>query len=151
MSYSQTEMAFPNRLKKEKCECCGHVSIEYHRSYNSNMALALIILFNENTQKYVHLENLILSKGYKRCGDFSYLVHYRHIEKMEGKRQDGSVKNGMYRITSGGILFVEGISKVYKTFIMKDGKLRGFEGEMITIQEALANKFDFNTLMGKNQ
>lgn len=149
----QSTITFPDKTNIVKCKCphcgleCGHASIEYHRSYNSNMALAIILLMKENTFDYVHLENLILSKGHKRCGDFSYLVHYGQIQKKEGKREDGSNKNGMYRITSAGIMFAEGKTYVHKKFIMRDGIFYGFTGGMINIQDALKTKFNYSELI----
>lgn len=150
MPYNQTEL-FNEKPKMVKCNCCGHVSIEYHRSYNSNMALALLLLYNQTLFKqpgsYVHMEDLILKNGYKRCGDFSYLVKYGHIQKMEGKRNDGSNRNGMYRITSAGIMFAEAKTMVKQKFIMKDGKFYGYEGKMINIYDALKDKFNYANLM----
>lgn len=113
------------------------------------MALALILLLKQNTSEFVHMENLILSKGHKRCGDFSYLTWYNHIEKMNGDRPDGSAKNGHYRIKPAGIAFAEGRATVSKKFIMVGGDFKGFEGKQIDIYEALGTKFSYNELMGE--
>lgn len=111
------------------------------------MCVALICLYNSGIQDYVHLENLLLERGYKRCGDFSYLSHFRFIERLKEKRLDGSSRNGMYRITSSGIMFAEGKITAKSKFIMRQNKLQGFEGEDIYIQQALGKKFNYDELI----
>lgn len=135
------------RIKKTKCPHCNHVSIEYRRSMNSNMAIALICLLKSNEFDYVHMEELLRLNGYKRCGDFSYLVHYRFLEKLKEKRDDGSSKNGKYKITSAGIMFAEGKTTCKSTFIMEEGVFKGFDGKDITIKDALGEKFNYDQLM----
>lgn len=133
--------------KTEKCPCCGHQSIVYRRSLNSNMALSLLVLLKSGNTGWVHMEELLRNKDYKRCGDFSYLVHYRFIEKLKEKREDGSSRNGLYKITSSGIMWAEGKTTAKEKFIMSNGKHIGFEGEFITIKEALGKRFNYSELM----
>jgi len=146
-SLPQTGFDFPDPDKGYKCSCCGQLVKRYFRKFNSNMALALIILYRNKDKGFIHLENTMKELGYKRCGDASYLRHYRLIEKKEGNRDDGSPRNGMYKITGIGIMFVEGKSKVQSTFIISNNKHEGYEGDDITIQDALGKKFDYTELM----
>lgn len=143
----QSNINFPNPDTGYRCSCCGQFCKRYYRHFNSNMAIALIVLYRNLDKGFVHLENLMKEAGYKRCGDASYLRHYRLIEKKEGKREDGSPRNGMYKITSAGIMFVEGKTKVKKKYIIYNNKHEGFEGDEITIQDALGTKFDYRQLM----
>lgn len=147
---NQSAIEFPNADKGYCCKSCGSFIKAYHRSFNSNMALCLIVLYKSGITDYVHLENLLLEKGYKRCGDFSYLVHFRLIEKLAEKRSDGSNRNGMYKITTSGIMFAEGKTKVQEKFIIKQNKFLGFEGKEIGIKEALGVKFNYNEIMDNN-
>lgn len=144
---NQTSLNFPDADKGYCCKSCGSFIKTYHRSFNSNMAVALLTLYRSGITDYVHLENLLLEKGLKRCGDFSYLVHYRLIEKLKEKREDGSNRNGMYRITSNGIMFAENKTTVQEKFIIQQNKLLGFEGKEIGIKDALGIKFNYNELM----
>lgn len=146
-SLPQTGFDFPDADKGYKCSCCGQLVKRYFRKFNSNMALALIVLYRHKEKGFIHLENTMKELGYKRCGDASYLRHYRLIEKMEGDREDGSPRNGMYKITGLGIMFAEGRSKVQNTFLIYNNKHEGFEGDEITIQDALGTKFDYRQLM----
>ena len=97
------------------------------------------------------MEKFLQQQGYDRCGDFSYLVHYGFLEKLIGNREDGSKKNGYYKITGRGIMFCEGKTTAKSKFLMFNGKLNGFEGEDITIEKALGKKFNYNELMGKHE
>lgn len=145
---NQSTLEFPDADKGYCCKSCGSFIKAYHRSFNSNMAVALLTLFRSGITDYVHLENLLLEKGLKRCGDFSYLVHYRLIEKLKEKRQDNSTRNGMYKITSAGIMFCEDKITVKSKFIIQKNKLLGFEGKEINIKTALGTKFNYDSLMG---
>ncbi len=147
MALKQLELPIPDADKGYTCPHCGQYCKRYYRHFNSNMAIALIVLYRNLDKGFVHLENLMKEAGYKRCGDASYLRHYRLIEKKEGNRDDGSPRNGMYKITSAGIMFVEGKTKVKKKYIIYNNKHEGFEGDEITIQDALGTKFDYRQLM----
>ena len=143
---NQQQLIFPDNEKGYNCPCCGMFIKRYFRSFNSNMALALIALY-KNKDKYIHVENTLAEMGFKRCGDASYLQHYKLIAPMVEKREEGSARNGHYKITASGISFVENKSTVAEKFIMFKGKCEGFEGEQIGIEKALNKKFNYSELM----
>lgn len=130
-----------------KCGCCGQFVKRYARPLNCNMALALIVLYKSGIRDFIHLEDLMSKKGYKRCGDASYLVHWRFLEKCKEKREDGSKRNGKYKITSLGLMFVENKIKARAKCYIFNNKSEGLIGEEITIMDALNDKFNYNTLM----
>lgn len=133
------------------CSCCGQYVKQYTRSFNCNMALVLIALLKHEVFEFVHIEKWLQSKGYQRCGDFSYLIHYGFLERAIGEREDGSKRNGYYKITGRGIAFADGKITASEKFKMFNGKFMGFEGKQINVQEALGRKFNYNTLMGKTE
>jgi len=130
------------------CEHCGSFVKMYRRSLNSNMALAILLLYKFNIRDWVKVEDFLIKSGHKRCGDFSYLVHYGLLEKKQGDRSDGSSRNGFYKLTGRGLLFCEGKLMVQEKFLILHGGLKGFEGKEISIKEALGKKFDYSELMG---
>lgn len=139
-------------LKSNKgyvCECCGSFVKEYTRSFNCNMALLLVRLYKHGKIGYVHIEKFLAENGYSRCGDFSYLVHYKLLQKLNEDRPDGSSRNGYYKLTGTAIMFLEGKLTVSAKFKMFNGKFMGFEGEQINIQTALGKRFSYAELMGK--
>jgi len=111
------------------------------------MALSLLALYKEKQFGWVKVEDFLLKHGYQRCGDFTYLVHFGLLEKMQGEREDGSNRNGFYKITGRGIMFCEQKLTVNSKFYMFNGKLDGFDGEQIGIQRALGKKFSYTELM----
>ena len=140
---------FPqDKRKGYKCSCCDQLVKLYSRHFNSNMGISLIYLYKNRQKGFIHLENSMVADGYKRCGDASYMLLYYLIESMPENRKDGSKRNGHYKISNRGILFVEGKMKVQERFLICNNKFEGYEGEEITIEQALGNKFDFNALMG---
>lgn len=145
MAYQQTEISYPDREKGYDCPCCGQFCKLYKRSFNSNMGLALAVLYQSNC--FVHMEDEMAKRGYKRCGDASYLVWYGFIEKLPLKRLDNSKRNGYYKITGRGILFFESKITAKEKFLMYNNKCEGFEGKDVKIKDVLGTKFSFETLM----
>lgn len=149
----ELQFEFPETTDKRdegyNCPCCGLYVKRYHRSLNCNMALALIVLYRSGIRDFVHLEDLMRKNGYQRCGDASYLIHYRFLERCKEKRDDGSSRNGKYKITSLGLMFVEGKITAREKVIIFNNKCEGFSGGEITIHDALGKKFSYSELMEK--
>lgn len=129
------------------CDCCGSYVKRYTRSFNCNMALTLVLLRKFNIHGFIKIEDFLIANGRRRCGDFSYLVHYGLLEKMQGERKDGSKKNGYYKITGRGLMFADGNLKVPSKFMIFNNSFQGFKGENIGVKEALGKKFDYSELM----
>lgn len=127
------------------CKHCGAYNKRYKRKFNSNMAIALIALYKNLGGDYVHLESFLASKGLKRCGDASYLRFYNFIDKKKENRDDGSPRNGFYKITGLGCLFVEKKITARETFLILHNRLEGFEGKEIFIDQV--PKFRYDELM----
>ena len=142
----------PEITDKDKgyyCSCCKSFVKRYTRTFNSNMALALIVLYQTREKGFIHLELTMMARGYKRSGDAAYLRHYRLIEPLKEDREDGSPKNGKYRITGAGIMFCEQKTKVQSKFLIFNNQCEGFTGDEITISEALGKRFNYSELMNE--
>jgi hypothetical protein len=133
------------------CDKCKSYVKRYTRNFNSNMAVALIALYKHGAKGFVKVEDLLLRNGYSRCGDFSYLRFYKFIEPQGGKREDGCKRTGYYRLTSQGILFVEGKMTAKSKFMILHNEFQGFAGEDITIKDALGSKFSYSELMAGSE
>lgn len=130
------------------CSCCGSYVKRYTRSFNANMAIALLLLYKFNMRGFVKVEDFLIKNGQKRCGDFSYLVHYGFLEKQIGKRDDGSKRNGYYKITGRGIMFCEQKIMAHEKFMILNNRFEGFKGKEIDIRQALGKKFNYDEMMG---
>lgn len=142
----------PEIMDKDKgyyCVACKSFVKRYRRSFNANMALALLFLYHNKELGFIHLENEMIRKGYKRSGDASYLRHYRLIEPLKADREDGSTRNGFYRITGTGIMFCEEKTTVQHIFLIFHNEIEGFAGENISIRQALGKRFNYSELMNK--
>lgn len=144
----QLTFSFPDRKKGYTCTCCGSFVKTYIRRFNSNMSIALLVMYKNRSSGFIKVEDYLLSVQSKRCGDFSYLRHYGLIEKKQGLREDGSSRNGYYRITMKGAMFAENNYKVNEKFIIANNKCEGFTGKMVTIKDTLGTKFNYDELMG---
>lgn len=131
-----------------RCKCCGSFIKRYRRKLLSNMALVLIYLYKAGIRDWVHVEKWLVDNGHQRSGDFHKLVFWGLIDRLMEDREDGSSRNGYYRLNGKSIMFVEGKLKVKQTALILNGKFEGFEGKEITIQDALGEKFNYNQLMG---
>lgn len=143
----QNAINFPDKNKGYTCPCCDQFVKAYIRSFNSNMAVALLVLYKNRNKGFVHLETLLTESGHKRCGDASYLRHFKLIEALKEKRDDGSKRNGKYKITGLGIMFCENKVTVKSNFEIFNNKVEGFSGEEVNIHQALGTKFSYQELM----
>lgn len=146
-SLEQNSLDFPNADRGYICPTCGSFCKRYFRNLNSNMALTMVVLFNRKKFGFIHIENFLRQHELPRSGDFPYLIHWGLMQKMEGKRPDGSSRNGFYKLTDKGRQFVKGEITVKKTLIIYKNKAEGFEGPETDIKEALGTRFDYNQLM----
>lgn len=139
-----------NYEKGTKCPCCGQFVKLYKRKITSAMALGLIYLAkNTEADEYVHIENFFKKQPVPSSirGDISKLVFWGLLEKQEGLRADGSSRNGYYKITQLGRNFVHGLVTVSKNIFIYNNKVIKRSDELINIETALGNKFNYRELM----
>lgn len=138
------------KLKGYTCECCGLYVKMYQRKLLASMCLVLIDIYKSGKRDYLHVENWLKERGKSNWrGDFHKLVFWGLLEKKPERREDGSPRNGFYKLTGRGILFVEEKLEVREKILLFDNKFEGFEGKEVTIREALGNKFNYDELMAR--
>jgi len=143
--------------KGAECPCCSQLAKIYRRPINSSMAYVLILIerrFRE-AQDWLHVPSYLNELGLEPKvaaairGDWAKLVHWGLLVEMPGERPDGSTRVGFYKITESGIEFVRDNKRVPKYVYIYDGAVLPREcEEMVSIQDALAEKFDYSKLMG---
>jgi hypothetical protein len=130
------------------CECCGQFVKAYTRKLNVSMALVLILMFRSGKTGYWHIEKWLKEIGKPELrADYHKLRFWGLIEAKSGEREDGSKRNGYYKITGRGIAFADGKITVQESVVIFNNKFRNFEGEEIDIRMALRNKFNYDELM----
>lgn len=125
------------------CPCCGQFAKVYQRTINSAMARALILFHKEGgTTEWVHGPSITRAAR----ADEAKLRYWELIEESAGRREDGA-RAGLWRVTPAGEQFVRGLRQVPRYALIYDGRLLGFDGDLIGIKEALGTRFDYAELM----
>lgn len=136
------------------CPCCNQYVKLYKRKLNSSMAYGLIVITQKrngiNTSDWFNMEDYFkdLPVPATLRGDMPKLRHWGLLEKKPGHKEDGNKSVGLYRLTSAGKNFVDGLTTVSEKAKLYNQKFYGFDGDQINIKQALGNKFNYNELMG---
>lgn len=140
--------------KGEKCPCCLQMAKVYKRTITSAMAIALVHIYRRQMEiglnEWMHVENYL--KGVPNAppslrGDFPKLRFWGLLEKKDETRDDGSDRNGFYRITPNGVGFVRGEILVHKYIYIYNQRPLKSDGVMVSISDALGEPFDYQKLM----
>lgn len=94
-----------------------------------------------------HLNSLEIPGAVRNTGDITKLRYWNLIEEDLRVREDGSKRAGYWKITELGREFAEGKVAVQSHAKVFNAKCYGLEGEPISIQDALGNKFNYDELM----
>jgi len=131
------------------CPCCTQVAKVYKRKISSSSAYALIILSKKKVKGEFHLERTLVELDLLKLvrSDFPKLRYWGLIGTIESKREDGSSRNGFYRITEAGRLFIENKITLPKYMHVYNNKAFKSSGERITILDCLGEKFNYNEII----
>lgn len=112
------------------------------------MCAVLILMYHHPKKDFFHVEEWLkeIDRPELRA-DFHKLRFWRFIEAKSGDRKDGSPRNGMYKITSMGLMFVENKITAKEAAFIFNNKLEGFAEKEINIHDALGKRFDYSELM----
>ena len=151
MATIEFDFSTPVEDKREagfRCPCCSQYVKLYTRKLNSSMAAVLIILWRTGNTRFIHVEDYLKANGYSHLrADFHKLCHWSLLEKKSGEREDGNPRNGFYKITGRGIAFANNALTVPSHVVIFNNKFQSFEGEQITIHDALREKFNYQELL----
>lgn len=140
--------------KTNICPCCDGPAVRYKRKFNEGMAywLCRLVLQYKKDLDWTHIREIRGRPGAPRKsvseigGDFAKI---RYWELVEPKMNEDSTKrcSGVWRPTDSGINFAHGQFSIpmYAITWLKD--VEHFEGDMITMREALGEFFDYEELM----
>jgi hypothetical protein len=145
--------------KGTKCPCCDRFVKVYKRKINSAMGRALILLYRHyNTprvtpEEWIHFPTLLIKHGAQRS-DEGKLTLWGFVEKLTGTREDGSTRNGYYRITQRGREFARNEIEVpAHAFLYYDGVVLGFSDgdkypkEVVKIGDVLGTAYNYREMM----
>lgn len=130
-------------LEGAKCPCCGQDARLYRRKLTSTTAKALIAMYLAGPFAYHHMPTLLDAKQ----ADEAKARHWGLISEKPGTRQGDIGPAGYWRLTQKGIDFVLNYVLIEKFACIYDGRLIRLEGDLISIQNALSNRFILADLM----
>ena len=128
------------------CECCGGNIRVYRRKLNSGMARVLCWLVANRMGEWTHIAKI--PAEIDRGHEIGRLSYWGLVERQ--KNTDTSKRSsGVWRVTNEGISFVlHGTEMPSHAFCSVPGHIiLGFEDDLITIHDALKDRFDYNELM----
>jgi hypothetical protein len=123
------------------CPLCGQRAQMYRRKINSGMARSLIHIYRIAGTGWVHVSAIGA-----RSREEGKLAYWGLLEEQRATGVHGG-RAGYWRITQKGLSFLRSGLKVPKYALVYNGRVYGFNGEAVTIQDALGTKFDYNDLM----
>lgn len=133
----------------EKCPCCNQYVKIYKRSIHHTIAHSLIQLYRISAMTpdgWVHVPTMLRGTGER--GEVGKARYWGLVEEATEKRDDGG-RAGYWRLTDIGRKFVENRWVVKRHALVFDSRCLGFEGDHISITDALGDKFDYQELMNK--
>jgi hypothetical protein len=115
------------------------------------MARGLIRIYKEAGLDWLHVQNYYLRQFGKSGSDVEYakLRFWGLLEPSSDDRDDDGHTSGLWRVTSLGELFVLGRNAVPRRvwLVAPQQRFDGFDGEPISIRQALGDRFDYEELM----
>ena len=118
-----------NIVVYEGCSCpiCKRFCKKYGRRLNGGMACALTKVYATKKHDWVHFENFAKNSDLPQPfrGDFTKLRWWGLIEKMIGRREDGSSRVGYWRVTKKGADFVKNKFALWDKLIENYGEIEG--------------------------
>lgn len=141
-------LAVKNWLRSEAregtvCPACEQRVQVYRRRLNSGMAHSLIRMYLAGGLDFVHVPTAVGS----RSREEGKLRYWGLIEEETTEHRPDGGRTGHWRVTKLGELFVLNQAKVYSHARVYNGRCLGLVGDLITIEDALAAKFNYTDLM----
>ena len=121
------------------------------------MACVLLLLRKnletEGTQ-WVHVQEFLskrkLPPGIAASGDYAKLRFFGLLQKRDDRREDGSDRNGFWRITDLGTQFSDGLIQVPSfVYVYDNAPLPAPDAPLVWIEEVLGTRFSYAELMGR--
>lgn len=137
-----------NDKKGTCCPCCGQRCVYYRRPLNSGMAATLVWLVKtfRNFPDWIHVQ-AIAPRHVIRSNEIGKLVHWGLVLLKPNDDDDSKRTSGHWKPTEKGIDFVDRRIRVPKYVFLYDNIVQGFSDKLITIDDALGDKFNYAALM----
>ena len=131
-------------------QCCNQFTKIYRRKISCTSAYGLIVLSQKVSGEF-HLEQKLCELDLLKTvrSDFPKLRYWGLIQALDGKREDGSSRNGYYIITEQGRMFAQNKISLPKYMHVYNSVALKNSGEFVKITDCLGEKFNYEELMGR--
>lgn len=126
-------------VNKDVCNYCGNATVTYRRKIGYSILKPLTNAWNYCNKvnlMYFHIQNT-QSEDYNMNTDLAKARYYGIIESAI---IDGKKHVGLWKFTEFGVKFMKNQVKVQEYFILRNGDLKGFEGEQKSYLELFSKK-----------
>ncbi len=133
------------------CPCCSQFARIYRRKLTSTATRALIALYRTNTEDFEHLPTVVRwrTPDVAHQGGYVSLAGYWGLMEEERVRREDGGRAGYWRITDLGARWLNKETIVPKYVRLYDGRVLGFDGELVSVVDSLGTRFDYTELMGR--
>lgn len=132
--------------KPQRCHCCGQL-VKLYKIQMPLLALADMCDFAKESKdgEYWHINRIrVRSQG----GEFAKLRFWGLIEEQFNEKTNKR-KSGMWRMTAKGRAFTRAEIMVRKYSKLYNQEFYGHDGGMVTLKQALKERFDYQELMSR--
>lgn len=127
-----------------RCPACGQNAEVYPRTMYGATGRGLIDMWKKGGTDWVHVPTVTNQKG----GDLLKARHWGLIEGQPGTREDGSQRNGYWRLTPLGVDFIHDRARVPRTaMVYANGCLELVGPKMVGIRDIIGREFRYDELM----
>lgn len=128
-----------------ECPCCRQFAKVYKRKIHAGMARTLIVLYKRG---------LLMQSGWvylpdvpQKSRDFTGCAYWGLIEEEKQILPDDTGRASYWRVTGLGEKFVLSRVRLATYAHVYDGRCLKLTGELVTIQQCLGVRFDYDELM----
>jgi len=130
------------------CPCCKRFVKTYKRKLNSGMGVTLIRIY-KHSLTWIHVIDFLREHNFHDSRDWTRLKHWGFLEESGDTPENGTKKSGLWKITPKGILFVTAQISCSKYIVLSEDELVNYDGEQISIIDALGSHFNYTELMNE--
>lgn len=124
------------------CPCCDRFAKRYHRKITSTSVRGMIALYRQAGMGYGHIATVMD----RQQADETKMAYWGLIVEERTLRPDGG-RAGYWAITPKGLEWLMNLSTVPKYVWTYNGEVLGFDGEQVSVLDALGTKFSYAELM----
>lgn len=129
------------------CPVCRQFVKLYRRNITYAMTKSLILMAkNSQPGQYIHVLKLLTEMKHANS-DWAKLRHWGLIEPLSAGRDDGSMRDGFWRLTDKGREFVANRLTIPASVTMYNRKALHFSDKFVTIKETIGTNFDYDAMM----